>query len=59
MQFKTAIKKYMKQNELSANKAAIALGTSRRNILFWKSGKHQPPVKKRGILVSIMSKGIK
>ena len=46
MQFKTILKKFMKQNSLSANEAAFALGTSRRNIFLWKSGKHQPPIKK-------------
>jgi len=55
MLFKTALRRYMKQNALSANKAAIDLGTSRRNILFWKRGQHEPPKAKRERLLAKMN----
>lgn len=43
MTFRTLLKRYMKENELSANQTASDLMTTRRNILYWKSGSHKPP----------------
>lgn len=48
----------MKHNNLSANKVAREFETTRRNILFWKSGLHQPPKERRERLMEHILNGL-
>ncbi len=62
MKFQTVLKRYMKKHDLSATMASKILGISRRELLFWKAGTHQPPSTRiNGLLkkMGLNSKGVK
>jgi DNA-binding transcriptional regulator YiaG len=45
MKYKTALRKYMKHSGLSANAIARSFGVTRRTVLYWRAGTHEPPAK--------------
>lgn len=62
MKFQTVLKRYMKKHDLSATMASKILGISRRELLSWKAGTHQPPSTRiNGLLkkMGLNSKGVK
>jgi hypothetical protein len=57
MQFKALLKRYMRKNKFSSRKTAEVLGTTQRNIFYWRSGLHKPPKTKIDLLLCRMGYG--